>query len=201
MKYISLPTIFILLQGCSLAFADNWMRVDDIKSNSPAGYQLESDCEQNNKYECLNVDLSTLDTVSAVETVEDDPDRPLFDQSGNFAGFAKKHSLVSDSAKVTAKNQAQAVQAKKDKVSKAYSDIQAGNQILALIVAKNRDKTLTKAQVKQLSQTFAQIQLLLQSGSLQTAKESIQQISPDGTLITETDLQEILAEIDSRIGN
>lgn len=73
---------------------------------------------------------------------------------------------------------------------------ECGNNVIDLLLVRNASKGLTTAQVKQIVATYAPIQGLLQTGSLNSAKEEIQAVTADGTLVTNADKTALIAEID-----
>jgi hypothetical protein len=76
-----------------------------------------------------------------------------------------------------------------------------GERVMALMLVRNQPKNLTTAQVKQLVSSYAGIKGLLESGSLNSAKEEIQAAVADGVLITNADKAALSAEIDKCLGN
>lgn len=75
--------------------------------------------------------------------------------------------------------------------------IKYGNDIVALIGIRNKSKSLTVEQVATLVSTYAPIQGLLQSGSLETAKVQVNAITPDGVIITASDITYVSGLIDT----
>ena len=76
-----------------------------------------------------------------------------------------------------------------------------GKRIIALVLVQNSKKVgLTNSQIAQINGTFAQIKGLLDTGSLNTAKDAITAISPDGVLVTQEDKDIYLAEINAYPG-
>jgi hypothetical protein len=73
---------------------------------------------------------------------------------------------------------------------------ECGYKVMDLLLVRNASKGLTTTQVKQIVSTYAPIQGLLQSGSLNSAKEEIQAVVADGVLVTEGDKTALVAEID-----
>lgn len=104
-------------------------------------------------------------------------------------GYNTKKALIVDAAKKAAKDAAQAkIQAIEDLISAGQKKQNVGQRMIAAIVAKNDKKGLTKAQRKQLTQNLQPIIALLQVGSIDAAKEEIQKLVPDGTLILQSDI-------------
>jgi hypothetical protein len=73
---------------------------------------------------------------------------------------------------------------------------ECGNNVIDLLLVRNAPKNLSTAQVKQIVSTYSSIQALLQSGSLNSAKEEIQAVEADGILVTNEDKTALVAEID-----
>lgn len=77
--------------------------------------------------------------------------------------------------------------------------IDAGKRVIALLNLRNESKNLTTAQVAQLITTFSSIKSVLETGSLLTAKGLISQVVPDGIIITASDKDALITELDKFI--
>jgi hypothetical protein len=83
-------------------------------------------------------------------------------------------------------------------LSKAIeSKIKCGESTIKFIAKNNVKKNLTKAQRKQMVQTYSDILDLLKSGSIDIAKEDIQAVVSDGTIVTDQDKLDIVSFIES----
>lgn len=85
-------------------------------------------------------------------------------------------------------------------IAQKLRNMEFGKRILAIVAIRNDSKNLQPADVVSLSNTYAPIQALLLNGSIATAKAQIEAITPDGTLVTQADLDAILAEINAYLG-
>lgn len=70
-----------------------------------------------------------------------------------------------------------------------------GRRLIAIITIRNDVKNLTSQQEEQIATSFASINSALLNGRIDNAKADIQAIVPDGTLVTQADIDAILAEI------
>jgi hypothetical protein len=85
-------------------------------------------------------------------------------------------------------------------IEQAYKAINHGKRVIALLVVRNASKGLTTAQIEQMNLTYSEIKNLLETGSLVTAKEKIELITPDGTIVTESDKTALVSEINKFLG-
>jgi hypothetical protein len=85
-------------------------------------------------------------------------------------------------------------------IASAMKAIDHGKRVIALLLVRNASKGLTTAQIEQMNSTYAEIKNLLETGSLVTAKEKIESITPDGTIVTEADKVALVLEINSFLG-
>tara|TARA_Y100000296_G_C5180060_1_gene263658 strand:+ start:878 stop:1453 length:576 start_codon:yes stop_codon:yes gene_type:complete len=77
----------------------------------------------------------------------------------------------------------------------ASQNIACGESVKAFVGAINITKGLTNTQISQMIQTYSTVNELLSGGALDTAIETLQAMSADGVLVTETDKALIVAEI------
>ena len=75
-----------------------------------------------------------------------------------------------------------------------------GKYIIAGFSVRNMAKNLTKGQIKQLSQDLAPLQSLALSGSIDTLRTELENYIPDGILVTQSDLDWSVSEINRVIG-
>jgi hypothetical protein len=80
-------------------------------------------------------------------------------------------------------------------ISAAEERMDYGKKVIALLVYRNSLKTLNESQINQINTIYAPIKGLLETGSLRTARQVINGITPDGVLITSEDKQAILDKI------
>lgn len=122
-----------------------------------------------------------------------------------LAGYEKKNekTIQLDSQKLSAWQSQEAnkatERAREMAIQASIKRIECGKRIIGIIVYRNSLKSLTTAQVGQLNTSYAPIIGLISTGSLITAREAIQAHVPDGTVITEQDKTEALAEADKCI--
>lgn len=120
-----------------------------------------------------------------------------------FLSYDKKlvKSIALGSVKLAAYNAdlaAKAIVAQKEAaIAYAQKVMACGQRVIAYMLVRNQPKVLTTAQVDQMVQTYAPIKSLLETGSLNTAKEKIALVSADGTIVTEADKEALISEIDS----
>ena len=95
-----------------------------------------------------------------------------------------------DSSETLRKQQDQAI-------SSALLRIAHGKRVLALFLVRASLKNLTTEQVKQLNLTYSNVKDLLETGSLEAAKSEIESITPDGSMVTQSDKDALILEIES----
>lgn len=105
--------------------------------------------------------------------------------------------LVNNEEKVKAKKEKE----KKEKEAReadalAKKAMECGQSVQRLLLVRNASKRLATAQVKQLVKTYSDVKDLLDTGSLNSAREEILAITPDGTIVTEEDKQALIAHLD-----
>lgn len=79
----------------------------------------------------------------------------------------------------------------------ALKAMNCGKRVKARLLVRNSPKSLNNGQKKQIVSLYKDIQSLLEAGSLEAAKEEINLVTPDGTLITSSDLTALVNELDS----
>lgn len=110
--------------------------------------------------------------------------------------FEAKHIISNASLKAAYEASQAQEKALEDGVKSALKRIEHGKRVIALLLVRNSSKNLSKGQVKQMVSTYAEIKGLLETGSLETAKDEINLITPDGTIVTEGDKSALVSEID-----
>lgn len=96
-----------------------------------------------------------------------------------------------ESAKVSSDAQKSAIKSK-------LQDMVIGREVYAAVRVANEAKGLSKGQKRQLRTDLAEIRDDLFDGSLCSARADVAALTPDGTLITASDVTTVLAMIDSR---
>lgn len=84
----------------------------------------------------------------------------------------------------------------KNAIAQAKKQMQCGKDVIALLSVRNASKDLTNSQMEQMLSTYSLIKSLLDTGALETAKEKISLINPDGEIITQEDINSLTKAID-----
>ena len=104
--------------------------------------------------------------------------------------------VVVDEVKKAAHDAEQAQKIAMDNaMAAAKMAMQCGEDVKALLIVRNASKGLLPAQIKQMVSTYSEIDALLSSGSLNTAKAEIEAVTADGTIITNDDKAALVAKI------
>lgn len=75
-----------------------------------------------------------------------------------------------------------------------------GTKLIGIISMRNKSKSITRAQRRKLFKDFRGVVDFLYAGAIDDAKAEIEEITPDGTVVTQADKDAILAEINSYLG-
>lgn len=220
---------FLILFLSLSAQASNWMPISKIDAQSNQAYQLESECQRQSGEQCLDVGNepqkvalgfasaedhylkenteSCLDEIDCEQTFQNlscNEDYQKIKNLDLLQVYCTKlvgKKLVLDEASWQAYQSAQNLASQQlQALNQAKSMRQCGSSVMDLVLVRNAPKALTTEQVKQLVVTMNPIKSLLETGSLVTAKEEVQAISPDGIIITEADKVAVTAAIDSCLG-
>jgi len=224
MKYL-----FLILITTNV-FASNWMPLSKIQALSSQAYQLESDCKKQSQEQCLDVgnspeivslgftSLTDKFSKSQVEACLDADDcetkfQALICEDSQETSIKNLDLLEVYCSKFLYKELAinsagfSAYQANKlaaaqmaGAFAQAKSLRECGGKVMDLLLIRNAPKGLTTSQIKQMVLTYAPIKGLLETGSLNSAKEEIQAITPDGLLVTAGDKTALIAKVDECIG-
>lgn len=81
-------------------------------------------------------------------------------------------------------------------INLAQKQMSWGQRVIALMSVKNAQKDLSGPQIAEMLSTYATIESLLRTGALDTAKTQIAALVADGTLVTEQDKTDLIAEIE-----
>lgn len=191
-----MKSILLLLAFSFLTMASNWMPISKIQPGATSAFELKSDCEKSGEV-CLDVipevvklGYFSLEDVAQVGEAGDE----------DYAPATK--SFVVDQSALSAHQAGLALIATKEAEKKnALARMDHGRGVIALVLVQNSKKVgLTNSQIAQINGTFAQIKGLLDTGSLNTAKDAINAITPDGVLVTQEDKDIYLAEINAYPG-
>lgn len=114
--------------------------------------------------------------------------------------WCEEEGLEPDPAGTAAADAEDAAKATKDAedaaIETAIAAMDCGRKVVGLLLVRNQPKNLTTAQVKQMNADYATIKDLLETGSLVSAKEEIEALVPDGTIVTTDDQTALAAKID-----
>lgn len=86
----------------------------------------------------------------------------------------------------------EAALAEQEAIDRKFS---CGQSAIRWVAKNNIGKGLTTEQIKQMASTYSEINQLLMSGAIDTAKIEIQAITADGVIVTEQDKTDLLAFI------
>jgi hypothetical protein len=89
---------------------------------------------------------------------------------------------------------------RRNEIRKIMQDMEFGREVVALFGVLNNSKSLSSEQIALLSATYAPIQNLLLSGAINTARLAIEQVVPDGVVITQEDKDEIVTYLRDYLG-
>ena len=110
--------------------------------------------------------------------------------------------VVVDAVKKASYDAAQAQKvAMENAMAAAKKAMDCGRDVKALLVVRNASKNLTPAQIKEMVTTYSEIDALLSSGSLNTAKAEILAAEADNIIITNDDKTALAAKIDECLLN
>lgn len=154
---------------------------------------------------CVNI--ADCDAKHAAKVCSDSEETPIknYDQlevyCSKLTGYpqiaqGKKFQLNQAKKDAYEANKA-AKQAQEAAFAQAEKSMKCGKRVQQLLLVRNASKGLTKGQIKQLVKDYADIKDLLDSGSLESAKEEILAVTADGTRITEDDKTAMAAELDA----
>jgi hypothetical protein len=117
-----------------------------------------------------------------------------------FMGYEKKSepTITLDTQKLQAFQAQNALELlskqKEAGLQVALRKIDCGKRVIALLVLRNSSKVLSTSQISQINNSYAGIKGLLETASLNTAKEAILATVPDGVMITEGDIADLANE-------
>lgn len=118
-----------------------------------------------------------------------------------LVGYEQKviQVIALDQAKLSAWEEQETIKEtarqKESAIQTALKRIECGKRVVGLLIVRNSVKSLNTSQVAQINTVYAPIKDLIDTGSLVTAKEAMLAITPDGTLITQGDKDDLVAEI------
>ena len=90
--------------------------------------------------------------------------------------------------------------AQSDAVAKEIQNQAFGQEMYALVKVVQKKKGLNKVQRKQLRSSFKEVKTMLMDGDLDLALDELKNITPDGTLISDEELQSLIQRIETHLG-
>lgn len=193
---ISGEECFDLGDNPSSVFSEVDVEVDDTSKPLYSKSEIQScasigECDQIHSSKTCSNELET--SIKNYELLEV--------YCSRFLGYEKKleKTIQLDSQKLSAWQSQEAnkatERAREMAIQTALKRIECGKRVIGLLVVRNASKTLTTAQIGQINTVYAPIKGLIDTGSLVTAKEQMQAITPDGLLITTEDKNDLIQEI------
>ena len=106
--------------------------------------------------------------------------------------------IVNDEAK-KATHKAEVAAKKADQAAMAIASkaLSCGKKVISRMLLQNKPKSLSKAQVRNLVKTYADIKNLLETGSLESARDDILAVAVNEPIVTQADKDALVAELDS----
>lgn len=86
-------------------------------------------------------------------------------------------------------------------INSKVKDLYFGQKLLAIIGVQQFASGLTSSQKIQYFEDYQGLQRLLLGGAIASAKQLLEDLTPDGTLLTEVNKQELLGEINEYLAN
>lgn len=118
--------------------------------------------------------------------------------------YEQMDDLIPDSAGIIAADAEDATKAvlaaQELNIKAVKTAMECGRDVLALMAIRNAPKSLTRPQKKTLISTYSDAKNFLELGSLQEARDEVDEATPDGTIVTQADKDAILAKIDDCLG-
>lgn len=115
-------------------------------------------------------------------------------------GFNKMDGIVPDPQGIIDADNADVIKVAKDleeaNIKLVKNKMECGRSVLALLVIRNVPKGLTRDQKKTMKNTYRDVKEFLELGSLQEAKEEIQDSIVDGIIVTDADKSAMIIKID-----
>lgn len=168
----------------------NWFPVG--KNGANKTYSDKEQCESEEGQACYEITGKDLryHTLQEIEVGQDENQQPILETQLLEDAGLKASVEAADLAQVGSEAA----------IALKLKNMEFGKRVLAIVSIRNDAKSLQPADVVSLSNTYAPIQGLLLNGSIATAKAQVEAITPDGTLVTQGDLDAILAEMNAYLG-
>lgn len=125
-------------------------------------------------------------------------------QCKNLIGYEKKTSkelVENELLKTQVLSEDTAKKALAVKVAQKQKDMNFGRDVKALFSVKADAKNLSLAQRTEMANEFEVVQRLLDSGSIQAARDTINGLVPDGSKVTAQDKTDLLQMLDDYLNN
>lgn len=119
-----------------------------------------------------------------------------------ISGFEKKLS----GRKILSRNESKKTQFETTEAAKkademamaaASKALDCGKKVISRMLLQNKPKSLSKAQVRNLVKTYKDIKNLLDTGSLESAREDILAVTLNPPIVTQADKDALVAELDA----
>lgn len=191
--------------GYNCAF--HTLQISQIDDLTKPLYEAKSNivlCDEIDQPETPGIDETEIDCI-AKQQAQICPDtyqviRTLEDvYCTKVIGYTQKNGpqIVAEDATKKAAYETQKANEKAyaDALAAAEKAMQCGKHVQKVLLVRNAVKTLETSDIKTIVSTYADIKRLLDSGSLESAKEEINLITADGTLITNDDKTALVAAI------
>lgn len=120
---------------------------------------------------------------------------------GKITGYLKKKSgvkiiLEDETKKQAYKTQEAARLADEAAMAIASKALSCGKKVISRMLLQNKPKGLKKAQVRNLVKTYKDIKDLLDTGSLESAREDILAVAINEPIVTQADKDALVSELD-----
>lgn len=153
-------------------------------------------------------DQAACETALALKVCTDSNETAYIDAlftelyCSKVTGYNQKLSgrkiVVEDAAlKTSFESQKTQDQAKEAAIQMAQKAMKCGQRVIAAMLIRNQPKGLTKPQVRNLVKTYSDIKDLLETGSLDSAREDIAAVVVNAPIVTQADKDALVAELDA----
>lgn len=185
---------------------NNW-KVEITKTGSQepdyAGY-FETEAEANTWLDKQKLKVGRRPERTVTEPLLDDADQEQYDEEGNLITHEvvypaeATYAVIDNSIEAAREERLRQlrIQAAKNK-----SDLDFGQMVIALVGMKNEAKGLTHDQKNTMmgDSSIQAILGMLQAGRIGYAKQLVTAFTPDGTLLTQADKDDILQLLDDHL--
>lgn len=162
-------------------YSKEYHRLVNTKSDSEVCFN-DSDCQSK-----LEAKRCSDGEELAIKVLDSDPKEVY---------CTKKQVSINAGLKSAYDAQKAATDSLENALSQTLKAQQCGKRVMAMMLVRNAQKALSKAQKRLLVQTYKDIKDLLDVGSLEAAREDILAVNADGTLVTEADKTALVQTLD-----